>query len=113
MSEASTPPAPVPFLRTKAPDVVFAALGDPVRRQILCALAGGQPQTATQLMMTSRRRLDATLKHLVVLREAGMVETIRNPGDARRQLYRLAVDVKVTATPGGREIDFGCCLVRL
>jgi DNA-binding transcriptional ArsR family regulator len=35
-------------------------------------------------------RLEATLKHLVALRRAGLVITAENPQDGRRRHYRLA-----------------------
>ncbi len=60
------------------------------------------------------RRLDATLKHLVALRQAGLVVTQLNPADGRRQLYTLPPTVKVTKTETGmREVDFGCCVMRV
>jgi DNA-binding transcriptional ArsR family regulator len=77
------------------------------------ALSDGRPQTATQLTASTRKRLDATLKHLISLRTAGLIVTEQNPVDGRRQLYRLAPAIPVTITAtGGREFDFGCCLVR-
>jgi DNA-binding transcriptional ArsR family regulator len=95
-------------------DALFAALGDPVRRRLLLTLADGVPRTASELTGSAERTLDATLKHLVTLRAGGVVVKRANPGDARRQLYSLAHGVTVrTLASGGREIDFGPCLVRL
>jgi DNA-binding transcriptional ArsR family regulator len=93
--------------------LVFATLADPARRRILVTLSDGRPRTATQLTATAQKRLDATLKHLVALRTCRMIVTEENPVDGRRQLYRLAPAIPVTVTAaGGREFDFGCCLVR-
>lgn len=99
---------------TRSADQLFAALGDPVRRRILLILSDGRLRTASELKISANRKLDATLKHLVALRAAGLVVTRENPADGRRQLYTLAPGVvsRPSAT-GGREIDFGPCVVRL
>ena len=94
--------------------MVFAALGDPVRRRLLQGLASGKPRTATELKVTANRKLDATLKHLVALRESGLVRTQENPADGRRLLYTLSPDVKVIQSANGRiEMDFDVCVVRI
>ncbi len=113
MSTPAAPPSlPVSAPQVVPPDTVYAALGDPVRRRLIQTLADGQPRTATALTGSSSRRLDATLKHLVNLRGAGLVITTANPGDGRRQLYRLNPTIPVTKTETGWEIDFGYCVVR-
>lgn len=102
-----TPPTAVP------PDVIYAALGDPRRRRILQCLADGKARTATELKTVAGKRLDATLKHLVALRQSGLVVTLPNAADGRRQLYGLSPHVAVKQTEtGGWEMDFGCCVVR-
>lgn len=113
MSEPILPlPAAAQSPRWNA-DLVFAALGDPVRRRILQVLADGKPRTATDLKGSARRRLDATLKHLVALRAGGLVVTQANPVDGRRQLYTLSPHVTVMRNAaGGIEMDFGLCVVR-
>jgi DNA-binding transcriptional ArsR family regulator len=74
-------------------DGVFEALGDPVRRQILEALAAGE-QPAGRVVDAVRARghisQPAVSQHLRVLREAGLV---RVRAEGTRRLY--AVD------PGG------------
>jgi DNA-binding transcriptional ArsR family regulator len=114
MSEPQqTPPAANPARAWDA-DLLFAALGDPVRRRILLVLADGKARTATELKGSANRKLDATLKHMVALRAGGLVVTQENPVDGRRLLYSLAPGVQVRQTEaGGREIDFGPCVVRL
>ena len=113
MSEpASLPTVPV-TVKTVDADTVFAALGDRTRRRILLALFDGQPRRATVLAGASGKRFDATLKHLVALRNAGLIVAALDPVDARRQVYTLAPSVKVAETPEGRTMDFGYCLVRL
>ena len=95
------------------PDVVFPVLADPIRRRVLLALANGEPKTATQLTGASSRRLDATLKHLLALRNAGLVITRDDPVDSRRQLYSLSPAVPLTKTEKGIELDFGFVLLRI
>ncbi len=112
-SPLPTPPAGYPTSAWEA-DLIFAALGDPVRRRILLVLADGKARTASELKISAKRRLDATLKHLVALRESQLVVTQENPVDGRRLLYSLAPAAKVTKNEsGGIEIDFGPCVVRL
>ncbi len=128
MSTPETPPLPPPQQPTSArpppptlpapppqvipADVIYASLGDPVRRRLLQTLADGKPRTATMLTGSSGRRLDATLKHLVNLRAAGLVHIAKNPTDGRRQHYQLNPAIPVTKTATGWEIEFGYCLVR-
>ena len=63
---------------------IFAALADPVRRSLLENLAEHSPRTASQLALgyqpMTRQNL---LKHLNVLREAGLV-TVRPVGREKR-----------------------------
>ena len=112
-----SPPAAPPTLSAPPPhvipaDTVYAALGDPTRRRLLQILAHGKAHTATSLAVNVGKRLDATLKHLVTLRTAGLVVTADNPDDGRRRLYRLTPTIPVTKTERGWEMDFGYCLVR-
>ncbi len=76
-------------------DGVFEALGDPVRRHLLEALAEGE-QPAGRLVDAVRARAPisqpAVSQHLRVLREAGLV---RVRADGTRRLY--AVDPEGTA----------------
>ncbi len=113
MSTPAAPPTiPAPPPQVIPADTVYAALGDPTRRRLLQILADGQGRTATVLAGNVGKRLDATLKHLVALRGAGLVITAENPQDGRRLLYRLAPAIPVTKTGTGWEMDFGYCLVR-
>lgn len=113
MSQPAAPPTlPAPPPQVIPADTVYAALGDPTRRRLLQILAHGQGLTATALAGNVSKRLDATLKHLVALRGAGLVVTAENPQDGRRLLYRLAPTIPVTKTATGWEMDFGYCLVR-
>jgi DNA-binding transcriptional ArsR family regulator len=52
---------------------VFAALADPMRRQLLNHLAEGSPRTATQLASDYPITRQGILKHLHILEDAGLV----------------------------------------
>lgn len=104
----ATPPAP----QIIPEDTLYAVLGDPTRRRLLQLLADGRASTATALAGNVGKRLDATLKHLVALRAAGLVITQENPQDRRRLLYRLPPAIHTAKTEHGWVIDFWHCLVR-
>ena len=113
MPTAAPPTAPVANAKSWDPPVIFSALGDPVRWRLFLTIAHDGPKAATQLSGTADRRLDATLKHLVVLRGAGLLVTSPDPVDGRRMLYSLAPLVPVAKSEAGTVIDFGFCLLRL
>lgn len=78
-----------------APDGIFEALGDPVRRRLLELLGPGeQPAGALVAALQARVRISqpAVSQHLRVLREAGLV---RVRAEGTRRLY--AVDGTGTA----------------
>ncbi len=101
-----------PKLPAPDADTVFTLLGEPSRRRLLLALADGQFHLARALGGAYPKHFDNNRKHLDVLVKAGLVESERDPANTRRQHYRLAPWVKVAATPEGRTMDFGHCLVR-
>lgn len=100
-------------VKTVDADTVFAALGDRTRRRLLVAMSDGRPRRAMALTGTAGKRFDATLKHLIALRNAGLIVANPDPTDSRRQLYTLAPCVKVAETPEGKTMDFGYCVVRM
>lgn len=65
----------------KERDVVFRAIADPTRREILCLLRGGQ-QTVGQIARKFPTSRPAISRHLRLLRSAGLVVT-RESGTAR------------------------------
>jgi DNA-binding transcriptional ArsR family regulator len=67
-------------------DATFQALADPTRRAIVSALARGQA-TVTELARPHRMSLPAVMKHLRVLRRAGLV---RQRKTGRTRHCRLA-----------------------
>jgi DNA-binding transcriptional ArsR family regulator len=59
-------------------DAVFAALSDPTRRGIYRTLAGGGPDTASDLARQLPISRQAVSKHLAALADAGLVASLRN-----------------------------------
>lgn len=113
MPDATLPPAPSANASSCDPDLIFPMLADPVRRRLLLAVArnGGQP--ASVLKDGVGRRLDATLKQLKAMLDAGLLVATPDRVDKRRMLYALAPSVPVVKTETGAVIDFGFCLLRL
>ena len=64
-------------------DVVFAALADGTRRELLRAIVTGGPCTATELASTRDITRQAVAKHLAVLGEAGLVRGEREGREVR------------------------------
>lgn len=52
---------------------IFAALADPVRRQLIVNLAENSPKTATQLADEYTITRQGILKHLNILKDVGLV----------------------------------------
>jgi DNA-binding transcriptional ArsR family regulator len=69
-----------------APDAVFAALADPTRRRVLRLVAEGGPTSATRLERELPVTRQAIVKHLVVLRRAGLVARRRAGQEVRYAL---------------------------
>src|SRR5215475_14237286 len=73
MSRASAQPAaPV---KDAAP--LFAALGDETRLSVLLGLSAGGPGSIVRLRARHRVSRQAVTKHLEVLRDAGLVRSVR------------------------------------
>jgi DNA-binding transcriptional ArsR family regulator len=64
-------------------DAVFAALGDPTRREILQEVSARGDATATELAATMAVTRQAVAKHLGVLAGAGLVESRRAGRETR------------------------------
>jgi DNA-binding transcriptional ArsR family regulator len=79
--------------RTTSPDVVFDALGEPVRRQIIAHLRRG-PTPVGKLADQLTVGRPAVSKHLRVLEGAGLV---RHESRGTRNLYALAPEGMVVA----------------
>ena len=112
MPDTNQPPVQAANTASWDPELIFPTLGDPVRRRLLFALARGGAHPASVLKIEAHRRLDATLKHLVAMRRAGLLVVKPDPVDGRRMLYSLAPSMPLTKTEGWTVIDFGFCLLR-
>jgi DNA-binding transcriptional ArsR family regulator len=75
-------------------DLVFPALADPTRRQILEWLDGGESPTATELATRLPITRQAVTKHLKELERAGLVSSVRQGRETR---YSAAIDGLDTA----------------
>jgi DNA-binding transcriptional ArsR family regulator len=64
---------------------IFPALADPMRRQLLITLAKNSPKTATQLAQELPITRQGILKHLTILKNAGLV-TVSQKGRDKRYL---------------------------
>ncbi len=70
---------------TQQEDLIFGALSDPVRREIVTLLASG-PRPVTPLAECFDISRPAVSRHLRVLREAGLVTQIPR---GRERIYQL------------------------
>ncbi len=112
MDAPQEPVSPTPGNSLFNPDVVFSALNDPVRRNLVVALALGGVQPASKLNAGVGRKVDTVVKALSVLRSAGLVEKRDNPVDASQPLYALMPTVPVRITETELIMDFGFCELR-
>jgi DNA-binding transcriptional ArsR family regulator len=78
--------APVLDGVTASTDNVFAALGDPTRRQVLALVGRRGPLSATELADQLPVSRQAVMKHLDLLRAAGLVACAK---DGRAVRYAL------------------------
>lgn len=65
---------------------IFAALADPMRRELLVNLAEHSPKTATQLAEEYPITRQGILKHLNILEEAGLV-IVQQKGREKRYTF--------------------------
>lgn len=86
MAAAEPTPAAVAAAEDARAGAVFAALADPTRRHLVEALATGRGATATGLAAALPISRQAVAKHLVLLREAGLVSSRRS---GREALFEL------------------------
>jgi DNA-binding transcriptional ArsR family regulator len=88
------------------PAAVFAALGDPTRRQILERLSRDGPMTATQLAPGFPMSRQALVKHLAALAAAGLVDAGRQGREVRYEVVPGHLEVAATwLTDVGRRWD--------
>jgi DNA-binding transcriptional ArsR family regulator len=82
----------VPRQRSVAPDAIFSALSDPTRRQVLRLVAEKGPASATTLGRELPVTRQAIVKHLVVLKSAGLVSGERRGHEVRYTLVPEPLD---------------------
>ncbi len=72
-------------------DAVFAALADPTRRRVLCLVAERGPASAPALVHALPVSRQAVVKHLGVLRHAGLVVAQRQGQEVHYELVPEAL----------------------
>ena len=75
-------------------DILFGALSDPTRRQLVERLLADGPATATQLAQATPLTRQAVLKHLQVLDAAGLLTRERSGREVR---YRVTPEPLTSA----------------
>ena len=76
-SQHTSPTRRKPAAALKARAAVFAALGDETRLSVLAKLSSGTPHSIARLTAGTRLTRQAVTKHLCVLRDAGVVRSVR------------------------------------
>ena len=74
-------------------NLVFHALGDPIRRRILFSLIKSGPKTTSELVPGKRA---VAFKHVAVLVEAGFVVQCGTKEDRRQVLYAVSPTFPMT-----------------
>lgn len=104
---ASSDAAPVPKTEAAAKPrstahLFFAALGNPLRWEMVKMLANGRAMSATEMAGILKRDFDGVSKHLRILRAAGVVRS--QPGVDRRV---LAFDIPEVSRPEPGVLVYG------
>jgi DNA-binding transcriptional ArsR family regulator len=73
-------------------NLVFGALADPSRRQVIGYLSGKGTATATELTGELPMTRQAVTKHLTTLADAGLVESERRGRETRYRLTEAGED---------------------
>lgn len=73
-------------------DVVFRALADPTRRQLLDSLHARNGQTLNALCAEMDMTRQAVTKHLAILEEANLVTTIRKGREKEHYLNPVPIN---------------------
>lgn len=94
------PPPPPLSLRA-----LSKALGEPARWKLLLELAKGDAMPVKELARRCGRSPDMASKHLIVLKEAGLVVRKYN------RIYQLADGIR--PAPGATHMDLGLCTLKL
>jgi predicted transcriptional regulator len=97
------------------PDMValLAALGNPVRWQVLRLLATEGPQSVNDLAARVDRAQHSISKHLQILRAVGAVVMVPGTDGDGRKLFHAIPPGCLREGAHGKEIDYGKCVLRL
>lgn len=105
------PNEPVPSPVTD-PSRLFQAIGNPIRWDVMRRLALEGPQAVNDLAAREDRGQDSMSRHLTLLWKAGAVIAVAPPdGDTRKRFYAIPPE-RLRAAAGGKEIDYGACVLR-
>jgi DNA-binding transcriptional ArsR family regulator len=99
---------PVPPLPKLDPVRLHAALGNPMRFEIVKILADGRCQSPQQFATHFNADYENVNKHCRILRDAGVI-SLRAGGDGRYRWYEIPPAARVA--PG--VLDYGVCVVRV
>ncbi len=86
----------------------FAALGNPLRWEMVKMMAGGKAVSASDVAEALGRNFDGVSKHLKVLLEAGVVEM--SLGEDRR-FWMYSIPASVRRADG--VLDYGFAVIRV
>ena len=97
------------------PDMValLAALGNPVRWEVLRLLATEGPQSVNDLAARVDRAQHSISKHLQILRAVGAVVMVPGMDGDGRKLFHAIPPGCLREGVQGKEIDYGKCVLRL
>lgn len=82
-------------------------IADPTRWAVIAQLING-PRSVTELNTSLNMEPTLLSHHLKILRDEGLVESVR---EGKNKRYCLSSDAELT--PSGRGIDLGCCRLEL
>ncbi len=106
---------PIPPAVSPVPDTValLHALGQPIGWCALTWLVSAGPQSVNDLAAAIHCAQVSVSRHLTAMCKAGAVVMVPAPdGDGRKVCYGIPPG-RLRETPGGKEIDYGVCVLRL
>jgi len=106
---------PAPQAVAPVPDTValLHVLGDPIGWNALLRLASAGPQSVNDIAAALNCAQVSASQHLDAMWKAGAVIGVTPPdGDGRKQCYSIPLG-RLRETPGGKEIDYDVCVLRL
>lgn len=93
--------------------LLFQALGNGYRYAALRKLATAGPQSVNDLAVAANLMQSSMSRHMTLLWKVGAVQVVTPPdGDGRKIVYAIPPGL-LRETPGGKEIDYGTCMLRV